>query len=208
MVTDMMLLTPKGRALCKKYGVGYEQLMFMVVARAVDSEKVDLGDVYITLTGQGATWTKKYLKSKVDGIVSSPLMERVCEEMLAPAAPAPVKRPKKEDALDLTDKNVMLRELKALYERTEDIGDRLKITSQIADLQRMKKEEVKTEDDTIHYYLPLTCSECPLKAEYDAARNAAAEESAVEDVTDNTEEDVQEKKRRGRKPKEIREPED
>lgn len=201
---DQLLLTAKGKALCKKYGVSYEQILFMIVARVVDPERVDLGDAYISLTGQGATWTKKYLKTKIDSILGSPLMANVCSDVMLPmkVADEVVRKPKKTDELDLTDKNVMLRELKALYEKTDDISDRLKITSQIADLQRMKKEEIKTDDDTIHYYLPITCSECPLKASYDAAKKKESEE--VVEETEGGTEDVQQKKRRGRKPKEVR----
>ena len=32
----------------------------------------------------------------------------------------------------------------------------------IADITRMKQEEVKTEDNTVHYFIPLTCHKCSL----------------------------------------------
>ena len=33
----------------------------------------------------------------------------------------------------------------------------------LADLQQMKKDPVEeTEDNTVHYYLPLTCHKCSL----------------------------------------------
>lgn len=40
--------------------------------------------------------------------------------------------------------------------------DRLDALMKIADLQQMKKEETKTEEDKVHFYLPLTCHHCEL----------------------------------------------
>lgn len=40
--------------------------------------------------------------------------------------------------------------------------NRVEILMKYADLAQMKKEEIKEEDTTIHYYLPLTCNNCSL----------------------------------------------
>lgn len=40
--------------------------------------------------------------------------------------------------------------------------DWLKVKQMIADITQAKKEEIQTEDNTIHYYLPLTCYKCAL----------------------------------------------
>lgn len=40
--------------------------------------------------------------------------------------------------------------------------DRVDVLNRIADLQRMKQEENKTEEERVHYFLPLTCCNCPL----------------------------------------------
>lgn len=39
---------------------------------------------------------------------------------------------------------------------------RVDVLMRFADLAQMKKEEIKEEDTTIHYYLPLSCSNCSL----------------------------------------------
>jgi hypothetical protein len=39
---------------------------------------------------------------------------------------------------------------------------RVDVLMRFADLAQMKKEEIKEEDSTIHYYLPLTCNNCSL----------------------------------------------
>lgn len=40
--------------------------------------------------------------------------------------------------------------------------NRVEILMKYADLAQMKKEEIKEEDTTIHYYLPLSCKQCSL----------------------------------------------
>ena len=39
---------------------------------------------------------------------------------------------------------------------------RVDVLMRFADLAQMKKEEIKEEDTTIHYYLPLSCHNCSL----------------------------------------------
>ena len=39
---------------------------------------------------------------------------------------------------------------------------RVDVLMRFADLAQMKREEIKEEDQTIHYYLPLTCNNCSL----------------------------------------------
>ncbi len=41
--------------------------------------------------------------------------------------------------------------------------ERTEVLLKIADLQRMKQEENKEEEQRVHYYLPLKCELCPLK---------------------------------------------
>lgn len=40
--------------------------------------------------------------------------------------------------------------------------DRADVLMKLADLQRMKQEEVVEEDNTVHFYLPVTCHMCDL----------------------------------------------
>lgn len=49
-----------------------------------------------------------------------------------------------------------------------DIGSKewLEVKKMIADITQAKKDEIKEEDNTIHYYLPLTCSMCELYKKY------------------------------------------
>jgi hypothetical protein len=67
------------------------------------------------------------------------------------------------DTLSNISKEAQLKELiqaKAL----QTIGSRewIDISKMIADITGVKKEETPTEDNTIHYYLPLSCNNCSL----------------------------------------------
>lgn len=42
----------------------------------------------------------------------------------------------------------------------------VEIKKMIADITQAKKDEIQTEDTTIHYYLPLTCNMCELYRKY------------------------------------------
>ena len=53
--------------------------------------------------------------------------------------------------------NALVAELK--YTRGKARADLL---MKLADLQRMKEEETEKEDETIHFYVPITCYDCDL----------------------------------------------
>jgi hypothetical protein len=45
-----------------------------------------------------------------------------------------------------------------------DGKEKADVLNRIADLQQMKKEEIKKEDERVHFYLPLSvCKDCPNK---------------------------------------------
>lgn len=54
--------------------------------------------------------------------------------------------------------------LNALAATVKDLKgkERADVLMKIADLQQMKKEETIKEDNTVHYYLPLSCKNCEL----------------------------------------------
>ena len=49
---------------------------------------------------------------------------------------------------------------------TELSKEWVEIKKMIADITQAKKDEIQTEDTTIHYYLPLTCNMCELYRKY------------------------------------------
>lgn len=62
-------------------------------------------------------------------------------------------------------KDDIISELNTLASATKDIKQRTEILMKIADLQRMKQEEHKDEEKTVHFYLPQTCHSCSLYIE-------------------------------------------
>lgn len=68
-----------------------------------------------------------------------------------------------EIRIDLLDKESVLKEMikSAMSLPVNDIN-RINILQKYSELQQMKKDEVKEEDTTVHYYLPLSCNNCSL----------------------------------------------
>ena len=74
------------------------------------------------------------------------------------------------------DKDDIVAELNVLATSVTDPKHKAEILMKIADLQQMKKEEtVKSEEDTIHFYLPLKCNQCPLYTAYNEYRQQSGE---------------------------------
>ena len=64
------------------------------------------------------------------------------------------------------DKDDVVRELNLLADQAKDPKLKSELLLRLADLQQMKKDPVdETEDNTVHYYLPLTCYKCGLYLE-------------------------------------------
>lgn len=82
--------------------------------------------------------------------------------------PVPVTEERTTDAniLESVSKENTLRDLiKAREKMVSGSKDWIEITKMIADITRMKQDEVKTEDNTITFYLPVTCHRCPMYME-------------------------------------------
>lgn len=60
------------------------------------------------------------------------------------------------------DKAAIVEELNTLANITKDPKQKTEILMKLADLQQMKKDKTDEEDNTIHYYLPLSCQNCEL----------------------------------------------
>nr|DAV38599.1 MAG TPA: hypothetical protein [Caudoviricetes sp.] len=68
----------------------------------------------------------------------------------------------KEDITLLSKEEILQEALRSAYALPINDPKRVEILMKYADLQQMKKDEVKEEDTTVHYYLPLTCNNCEL----------------------------------------------
>lgn len=75
-------------------------------------------------------------------------------------------------ATELSKENQLRELLIAKKQMKVGTPEWLKIVQTIADITQAKKDEIQTEDNTIHYYLPLTCNICEL---YQAAKRKEKE---------------------------------
>jgi hypothetical protein len=67
---------------------------------------------------------------------------------------------------DLTDKQNVITELQILYNAEGNSKTKSDILMKIADLERMKNESPKEEENRVHYYIPLKqCEHCPHRSE-------------------------------------------
>jgi hypothetical protein len=64
--------------------------------------------------------------------------------------------------IDFSEKNNVISALSRSANLEKDNVRRAKILSQIADLQRMKQEENRTDAKLVHFFLPLNCKRCSL----------------------------------------------
>lgn len=80
-----------------------------------------------------------------------------------------------DEELQNRSKEDILSELNKLATLTNDTKLKAEILMKVADLEGMKKQEIKQEEKLIHYYLPLRCSKCEL---YIRAKEVKAHEVA------------------------------
>lgn len=62
----------------------------------------------------------------------------------------------------VSKENMLLDLVKARSKMVVGSKDWLDVNKMIADLTRMKQDEVKTEDTTVHFFLPIKCHQCSL----------------------------------------------
>lgn len=129
----------------------------------------DRRDAYLVAMRAGETWTPSALDKAAREICARAGAKRRLKELRNVVSNGTV------DAEDMTDEEVkdavskenMLRDL--VYARTKTkrgSKEWLDLNKMIADITRMKNDEIKTEDNTVHFYLPLTCNKCSLYNKY------------------------------------------
>ena len=122
----------------------------------------------IAFQGEGFNWPKDTLEREMNILESQESVQKRIAEVQG-------KKAKNENADELspeelakaTSKEQILKDL-VLAQRKAKYGspEWLKIVASIADYNKIKQDEIDTESNVIHYYLPLslprTCSECIL----------------------------------------------
>jgi len=127
------------------------------------SKGLPLAEAYIAifrpLTAGGATLARKHIREnpQINSLITYLKTEKTTAEnnVLTEDVSMLVESYK--------DKDFIIAELiKSLNGLTGK--DRADVLNRIADLQQMKKEEIKNEEERVHFYLPLPiCKDCPNK---------------------------------------------
>ena len=150
----------------KKVGLTVERLA-MADLVAVGWEPVD---AWIMCVREGLTWDKDALRREAEKLCEKEEFKARVDATRSMLSAAQVEKfvteresIKKRDIKKKTSKDALLQDLLAARENVKPgTLDYAKMTMQIADLTNAKKEETVKEDTTIHFHLPLRCSDCEL----------------------------------------------
>lgn len=161
-------VSQKTAKLCKSLKLTSNQLVF--------ADLVSIGwepaDAYVAAYHQGATWTKAALKREVDNLMTNENVKSRIDEnhnVLSSRQKESIKNAASKDAAKVVEaamsKEGMLYELQmAKNEKIKGSKEWIEINKMIIDVTRMKQDDVQTENNTIHYFLPVHypsgCQDC------------------------------------------------
>lgn len=163
------------RRLAKKFDLTPDKLA-MADLVAVGWEP---SDAWAMCVRMGLTWDRRALQEEIEKTVKSKAFQERVAKTKESLTQAQLEKfvsdrdtIKKRDLKKKTSKDALLQDLLAARENVKPgTLDYAKMTMQIADLTNAKKEETVKEDTTVHYFLPLKCSSCAIKQEFDAKRD-------------------------------------
>lgn len=159
-----ILFSKKTRGIAESYSITPEELVFADLL----ASNWDMVDAYFVAIGN-TTWTKAAVTRAAREIAAKIGVKKRIKELrrgeLNDMAKNASEEPKKDD-FDVTDALSKEQMLKDLYlarkKMTPGSKDWLDVNKLIADITRMKQEEIKKEENIVHYFLPLTCEHCAL----------------------------------------------
>lgn len=115
-------------------------------------------DAYVMCFGMNPAYNDNWHKNKIQEIVSRKEFARYSMRNI----------PKEEKHKEVVDKAKMSKEevmdelLQTAFSLPRNDPKRADILMKYADLDGMKRDDVKKDDKTVHAYLPLTCMKCSL----------------------------------------------
>lgn len=150
----------------KAAGYGLKDARYLCYA-AMRAAGIGINDAWnLTFQNAGLTWDKNRLKAEQQKLESLDGVQKFIEEIKK-------ENEEKGDASEIstdelakaTSKEAILSDLlKARKFVKPNSKEWLDMTAKIADYARIKQDEIKEEDTTIHYYLPVnypkTCKDC------------------------------------------------
>ena len=121
-------------------------------------------NAYVAAYGFGPNYSNDYHKTQIEKITSRVEFSRYLERTRKRYVKNSDKESDEEDFdISCVSKEQLLKDLYIARNKVSR-GSRewIDMTKQIADITQAKKDEIKEEDTTIHFYLPLTCHHCSL----------------------------------------------
>ena len=161
-------VSQKTSKICKGLKLTAEQMAFADLL-AVGWEP---NDAYIIAFHQGSTWVKRALKTDVDKLMANENVQNRIDEtksVLSQRQKDALKNASTKEANKIVEtamlKETMLYELQtAKSEKPKGSKEWIEINKMIIDVTRMKQDDVQTENNTIHHYLPVHyptgCQDC------------------------------------------------
>lgn len=150
----------------KAAGYGLKDARYLCYA-AMRAAGVGINDAWnLTFQNAGLTWDKNRLKAEQQKLESLDGVQKFIEDIKKEnEGNGETNEISADDLAKATSKERILSDLlKARALTKPSSKEWIDITAKIADYARIKQDEIKEEDTTIHYYLPVnypkTCKEC------------------------------------------------
>lgn len=160
-------VTSKTSKIARQYKLSAEQLAFADLL----ATGWELEDAWAVAIRKGVSWTKKARKEAIDELANNDSVKERVEEVKAVLRKNQIEAAKNIGRSDRQDvinsamsKEQMLFDLQeALLTLPRGCKEWIDIKKMIVDVTRMKQDEVKEDNNTIHHYLPVNY---PASCEY------------------------------------------
>lgn len=128
-------------------------------------------NAYIAAYGYGIQYSNEYHKEQIEKITSRQEFKNYMERSRKRYAKKSDDEAEEDFDPASVSKEQTLKEL-SIAKKKAVMGSKewLTINDQIIKVTQMQKDEVKDEDNTVHYYLPLSCLNCELYKNYQSKR--------------------------------------
>lgn len=116
----------------------------------------------ISFQGEGFNWTKDVLEREMNKLESlESVQKRIAEVQGKKAKNENAYELTQEELIKATSKEEILRNL-VIAQRKQKFGspEWQKTTAMIADYSKIKQDEIDTENNVVHYYIPLSMPRC------------------------------------------------
>lgn len=152
----------------KAAGYGLKDARYLCYA-AMRAAGIGINDAWnLTFQNAGLTWDKNRLKAEQQKLENLEGVQLFISELKKEREnKSQIEEISADDLAKATSKEKILSDLLKARNLTKPSSKEwIDITSKIADYARIKQDEIKEEDTTIHYYLPVnypkTCKDCLL----------------------------------------------